>query len=89
VTALVKRRILTRSADPQDSREVQIALAPHGQATFDTLIALALDRNRELVAGLDRAELPALLAALDRLLANARIMLAQGQAHGRRTSQHS
>jgi DNA-binding MarR family transcriptional regulator len=86
VTALVKRRILTRSADPQDSREVHIALTPHGQATFDTLIALALKRHRELVAGLDRAELAALLLALDRLLANARIMLAQAQ--GRRTSQH-
>lgn len=87
VTALVRRRILVRTADPQDSREVHIALTPHGQATFDTLIALALKRNRELVAGLDRAELAALLAALDRLLANARIMLAQGQAQGRRPSQ--
>jgi len=86
VTTLVKRRILTRSADPQDSREVHIALTPHGQATFDTLIALALKRNRELVAGLDRAEVAALLSALDRLLANARIMLTQAQ--GRRTSQH-
>lgn len=88
VTTLVKRRILTRSADPPDSREVHIALTPHGQATFDTLIALALERNRKLVAGLDRAELAALLVALDRLLANARIMLAPGQAQGRRTSQH-
>jgi DNA-binding MarR family transcriptional regulator len=89
VTTLVTRRILTRFADPQDSREVQIALTLDGKATFDTLIALALERNRELVAGLDRAELAALLAALDRLLANARIMLAQSQARGRRTSRHS
>jgi DNA-binding MarR family transcriptional regulator len=87
VTSLVKRRILARSADPGDSREVHIALTPHGQATFDTLITLALKRNRELVAGLDRAELAALLAALDRLLANARTMLAQAQGRDRRRGQ--
>jgi DNA-binding MarR family transcriptional regulator len=89
VTTLVRRRILTRSADPRDSREVHIALTPRGQATFDALIALALKRNRELAAGLDRAELAALLVALDGLLANARIMLARAQAHGRRPSQQS
>ncbi len=84
VTALVKRRILVRTAGPQDSREVHIALAPHGQATFAALIALALERNRELVAGLSQAEVAALLAALDRLLANAKIMVAQSQAQARR-----
>ena len=86
VTTLVKRRILMRTADPQDSREVHIALTPHGQATFEALIALALERNRELVAGLSRAEIAGLLAALDRVLANAKIMLAQSQAQARRSS---
>ncbi len=80
VTGLVKRRILARTADPHDSREVQIALTRHGQEMFETLIALALERNRELLAGLDRAEIAALFAALDRLLANARAMLARSQA---------
>jgi DNA-binding MarR family transcriptional regulator len=75
-----------RTADPQDSREVHIALTPHGQATFAALIALALERNRELVAGLSYAEVAALLAALDRLLANAKIMVAQSQAQARRLS---
>jgi DNA-binding MarR family transcriptional regulator len=86
VTTLVKRRILVRTADPQDSREVRIALTPLGHETFDTLVALALKRNRELVGGLSQLEMSALLAALDRLLANARTMLAQGQAQTRRPS---
>ena len=51
---------------------MHIALTPYGQETFEALIALALERNRELVAGLSRAEIAALLAALDRLLATPR-----------------
>jgi DNA-binding MarR family transcriptional regulator len=86
VTALVKRRILARTADAQDSREVHIALTPRGQETFHTLIALALERNRTLVAGLERAEIAALEAGLDRLLANARTVLAQSRARSRRPS---
>jgi DNA-binding MarR family transcriptional regulator len=86
VTALVKRRILARTADPRDSREVHIALTPHGHATFEALIVLALERNRKLVVGLDRPEIAALLAALDRLLANAKTMIARSQASTRRSS---
>jgi DNA-binding MarR family transcriptional regulator len=86
VTNLVRRRILARTADPQDNREVHIALTPHGEEVFKALIALALKRNRDLVSGLDGAEVAALLATLDRLLVNARSMLAQGQAHARRSS---
>jgi DNA-binding MarR family transcriptional regulator len=86
VAALVKRRILMRTAHPQDSREVYIALTPQGQETFGALIALALERNRELVAGLSQPDVAILLAALDRLLVNARLMLAQGQPQARRSS---
>src|SRR5262245_6077144 len=86
VTTLVKRRILARTADPQDSREVHIALTPHGAETFEVLIALALERNRELLAGLSGAEVVRLLATLDRLLINARTMLAQSRAQARRSS---
>jgi DNA-binding MarR family transcriptional regulator len=80
----VKRGILLRIPDLQGSREVSIALTRHGQQTFEALIALALERNRELVAGLTRAEIATLLAALDRLLANAKTMLAQSQGQARR-----
>ena len=88
VTALVKRRILVRGVDAQGSQEVHIALTPNGQAAFEALIALALERNRELVAGSTRGEIAALLATLDRLLANAASMLARSraQAQARRSS---
>jgi DNA-binding MarR family transcriptional regulator len=79
VTALVKRRLLTRAPAPHEGREVHIAFTPTGKATFDRQMILALERNRELVAGLDRGELASLQSALDRLLANAKIMLAQGK----------
>jgi DNA-binding MarR family transcriptional regulator len=65
---------------------VHIALTPRGRETFETLIALALERNRTLVAGLERAEISALEAGLDRLLANARTVLAQSRARSRRSS---
>jgi DNA-binding MarR family transcriptional regulator len=85
VTALVKRRILMRTPDPQDSREMRIALTPRGEETFDALIGLALNRNRELVAGLSGAEVATLLAALEHLLANAKGMLAHSLEQARRT----
>ena len=84
VTALVKRRILVRAADPQDSREVRIALTPRGQEAFETAIVLALERNRKLVAGLERSDVAALLATLDRLLLNAKAVLLHSQARSRR-----
>jgi DNA-binding MarR family transcriptional regulator len=84
VTALVRRRLLTRTVDPQDSREVRIALSPHGEETFNALIGLALNRNRDLVAGLSGAEVAALLAVLEQLVANAKAMLAQGLQQARR-----
>jgi DNA-binding MarR family transcriptional regulator len=84
VTALVKRRILVRTSDPEDNREVRIALTPRGQSTFDALIALAQERNREIIAGLSQAEVASLLDALARLLANAKTMLAQSQEQARR-----
>jgi DNA-binding MarR family transcriptional regulator len=86
VTALVKRRILVRSVDPQGGREVHISLTPDGQAAFEALIALALERNREFVAGSTRGEIAALLATLDRLLTNAAGMLARSRAQARRSS---
>ena len=86
VSALVRRRILARIPDPQNGREPQIVLTVHGKETFATLIALALERNRSLVAGLSRAEVAALLTVLDRLLVNAKVMLADGQAEARRSS---
>jgi len=81
VTGLVKRRVLTRIPGPQDSRDVRIALTARGEETFEALMRLALERNRELTAGLSRAEIAMLRAVLDRLLANARTMLAQSPTH--------
>jgi len=82
VTSLVSRRILVRVPDGSDSREVRIDLTPHGQELFASLMTLALARNRELVAGLGKVELATILAELDRLVENAKVMLANSQAAG-------
>jgi DNA-binding MarR family transcriptional regulator len=73
-----------RIPDSQARREVHIALTRCAQQTFEALIALALERNRELVAGLSRAGIATLLASLDRLLANAKTMLVRSQGQARR-----
>ena len=80
VTTLVKRRILARSPDRSDSREVRIDLTPRGREVFQSLMVLALARNKELVAGLCMTELTTVFGALDRLGANASVMLARSQA---------
>lgn len=79
VTTLVKRRILARVPDLSDGREIRIDLTRHGREIFESLIALALTRNRELVAGLGNVELATVFAALDRLVENAKVMLARNQ----------
>ena len=79
VTTLVKRRILARVPDESDSREIRIDLTLHGREIFESLMALAFTRNRELVAGLGKVELTTIFAALDRLVGNAKVMLARSQ----------
>ena len=82
VTALVNRRILARVLDETDSREIRIDLTPRGREVFETLMALALARNRELTSGLGKSELATLFEALDRLVVNAKTMLAESHLAG-------
>jgi DNA-binding MarR family transcriptional regulator len=57
VTRLVKRELVSRSKNPKNAREAQIALAPRGRAVFNAIIENWL--NKELVAGLSERELQA------------------------------
>lgn len=83
VTALVKRRILERTPVESDSREVRIDLTSRGRDVFQALMVFALARNKELAAGLSATELATTFASLDRLLANAKAMLARSDASTR------
>jgi DNA-binding MarR family transcriptional regulator len=79
VTSLVRRRILARSSDEREGREVQIDLTARGRETFTSLMAIALTRNRNLVVGIGKTELQTIFTELDRLIENAKLMLAQNQ----------
>lgn len=50
-----------------DGRETQLQLTPRGRRLYETLVPLALARERELLATLDPALAAAFLEALDRL----------------------
>lgn len=80
VTSLVDRGILARLPGKGDNREIRIDLTRHGGEIFACLMALALARNRELVADLNRAEQAALFNALNQLVENAKAILARSQA---------
>lgn len=67
VTALVERNILARATHPQDQRLLRLSFTAEGRALYDRVAPLALEWERELLAGLDPVERAALLALVDRL----------------------
>src|SRR5512139_4238126 len=53
VDRLVARGLVARLPDPHDRRGVLVRLTPEGRTTVDGALASLLDRERELLAGLD------------------------------------
>jgi DNA-binding MarR family transcriptional regulator len=53
VDRLVSRGLVERLPDPNDRRGVLVRLTAEGRATVDGALANLLDRERELLAGLD------------------------------------
>ena len=72
---LVSRKLIAKSANPKDSREVLVSLTPAGLTAHDAIVEGAQDRNRMLLEQLSDDELEALLAQIDRLTATAEAML--------------
>lgn len=56
-----------RAGGAADGRETQLQLTPRGRRLYETLVPLALARERELLATLEPALAAAFLEALDRL----------------------
>lgn len=71
---LVSRKLIAKSANPKDSREVLVSLTPAGLAAHDAIEG-AQERNRMLLEQLSKDELETLLAQIDRLTATAEAML--------------
>ncbi|MFF9428704.1 MarR family winged helix-turn-helix transcriptional regulator [Streptomyces sp. NPDC014746] len=67
VDRLEARGLVARRVDATDSRGRLISLTPEGVALTDELIAVHLDNQRRLLAGLDDDERTQLAALLERL----------------------
>ena len=72
---LLSRKLIAKSANPKDSREVLISLTAAGLAAHDAIVEGAQERNRQLLEQLSTSELETLLAQIDRLTAAAEKML--------------
>ena len=77
LSALVSRKLVVRSANPADNRDVLVALTKEGIRTHDALIATAGRINAQLTEGSSAKEQATLAAALDRLTKRAEVLLAE------------
>jgi DNA-binding MarR family transcriptional regulator len=75
LSALVDRKLVVRSANPRDSREVLVRLSPAGLLKHDTMVSAGMERNATLLAGLSASEIALLGGVLDRLAKRASEML--------------
>lgn len=67
VAGLEERGYLASKQSSADRREVLLSLSTKGLRLYEKLVPLAIDRERELLSGLDREELRALESAMRRL----------------------
>ncbi|WGR74789.1 MULTISPECIES: MarR family transcriptional regulator [unclassified Bradyrhizobium] len=72
---LVSRKLIAKSANPKDSREVLVSLTKAGLAAHDAVVAGAQERNRRLLEHLSEDEFRTLLRQVDALTAIAAEML--------------
>jgi DNA-binding MarR family transcriptional regulator len=76
LAGLVSRKLVARSGNPRDNREVLVCLTRAGLATHDAIVAGAQERMKRLLEGLSEPEVAMLLDHIDRLTVKAEAMLA-------------
>jgi DNA-binding MarR family transcriptional regulator len=76
LAGLVSRKLVARSGNPRDNREVLVCLTRAGLAAHDTIVAGAQERMERLLDGLSERDVLMLLDHIDRLTAKAEAMLA-------------
>ena len=67
IAYLMEKGFIERVANAEDRREMRLQLTKPGRKIYAELVPLALQRERELLSCLSKAELQSFLAALDRL----------------------
>ncbi len=69
VTALVDRGLLLRT---RNRRQAQIELSAEGRALFERIMALAEERNRQLVRGIPEADVEAFFRTVEQMMRTAK-----------------
>lgn len=67
IDRLVERRLVERRTDPHDGRGVLVVMTPNGREKVDAAIAVLLDDEAEMLAGLSRGDQERLSALLRKL----------------------
>jgi DNA-binding MarR family transcriptional regulator len=75
LSGLVSRKLVVRAVNPRDNREVLVSLTPVGLAAHETIVAGALERNAQLLAGLSADDVAMLMDRIVRLTETAAAML--------------
>jgi DNA-binding MarR family transcriptional regulator len=70
VASLEVRKLLARTVDQADGREMSLQLTREGRRMYEALVPLALRREADLLSCLSRPERRAFLAALSKLEAS-------------------
>ncbi len=77
ITSLVGKHLVAREPKPGNRREVILTVTGKGQLLFDTMVPLAVDINRRLIAALAPQDAQRLDSSLDLLQACADTLVAQ------------
>lgn len=83
VAGLVVRRLVARSTNAHDNREIALALTARGRAIYAALNRAAVERNRALASGIAKGRLGGVGAVLDLLADRARTLLRAEAGRGR------
>jgi DNA-binding MarR family transcriptional regulator len=75
LSALVQRELVSRQVNPNDNREVLVALTPAGLAVHETVLHGAIERTDTLLDGLSNADIALLNDHIERLTEKATRML--------------
>jgi DNA-binding MarR family transcriptional regulator len=82
LAGLVSRKLVSRTVNPRDNREVLVCLTRIGLIAHETIVAGALERNQRLLEELGKDDVAGLLGHIDRLTETAARMLAAEKEMG-------
>jgi DNA-binding MarR family transcriptional regulator len=82
VAGLIKRGLLARAADPEDSRSILLSLTGRGRALYGRIFDEALDRNERILSALTPAQRAALAGSIEVLIDQIRGLWVEDRGEG-------